>query len=186
MRTPKVTIGLPVYNGEIYLRSALDCILLQDYTHFELVISDNASTVAATLLPGDSRYPRAAKNNRMEIALLNAGSVPAPTSKVSSILSSHVTRPPCKSYSGARTHTRWQVSAMAKKDLARSKPISSTHLSARSGRQTQLENNTPWCASSPLRPADHFSTVETRQEMHHVRVSFQQLAGSSPSRPWAP
>ena len=30
-----------------------------------------------------------------------------------------------------KAYTRWQVSAMAKKDLARSKPISSTHLSPR-------------------------------------------------------
>jgi glycosyltransferase involved in cell wall biosynthesis len=43
---PKVSIGLPVYNGEKYLRTALDSILQQDYTDFELIISDNASTDA--------------------------------------------------------------------------------------------------------------------------------------------
>jgi glycosyltransferase involved in cell wall biosynthesis len=43
---PKVSIGLPVYNGEKYLRLALDSILQQDYTDFELIISDNASTDA--------------------------------------------------------------------------------------------------------------------------------------------
>lgn len=41
---PLVSIGLPVYNGERYLRTALDALLAQDYEHFELVISDNAST----------------------------------------------------------------------------------------------------------------------------------------------
>ena len=41
---PKVSIGLPVYNGENYLRFALDSILQQDYGDFELIISDNAST----------------------------------------------------------------------------------------------------------------------------------------------
>ncbi len=41
---PRVSIGLPVYNGERYLTEALDSILSQTYTDFELVISDNAST----------------------------------------------------------------------------------------------------------------------------------------------
>ena len=44
MSTPRVSIGLPVYNGEKYLRAALDCILRQDYADFELVICDNASS----------------------------------------------------------------------------------------------------------------------------------------------
>jgi glycosyltransferase involved in cell wall biosynthesis len=39
-----VSIGMPVYNGERFLRQALDALLAQDYEHFELVISDNAST----------------------------------------------------------------------------------------------------------------------------------------------
>ena len=43
MHVPKVSIGLPVYNGERYLRFAVDSILQQDYTDFELIISDNAS-----------------------------------------------------------------------------------------------------------------------------------------------
>jgi len=41
---PKVSIGLPVYNGERYLREALDSILDQTFTDFELIICDNAST----------------------------------------------------------------------------------------------------------------------------------------------
>ena len=40
----KVCIGLPVFNGENYLTAALDSILDQTFTDFELVISDNAST----------------------------------------------------------------------------------------------------------------------------------------------
>lgn len=39
-----VSIGLPVYNGEQYIRHALDSLLAQDYENFELIISDNAST----------------------------------------------------------------------------------------------------------------------------------------------
>ena len=40
----RVSIGLPVYNGEKYLEQALISILSQTYTDFELIISDNAST----------------------------------------------------------------------------------------------------------------------------------------------
>ena len=39
-----VSIGLPVYNGENYLKQAIDSILCQTFTNFELIISDNAST----------------------------------------------------------------------------------------------------------------------------------------------
>jgi glycosyltransferase involved in cell wall biosynthesis len=42
--SPKVSIGLPVFNGERYLRQMLDSILAQTFTDFELIISDNAST----------------------------------------------------------------------------------------------------------------------------------------------
>jgi glycosyltransferase involved in cell wall biosynthesis len=41
---PLVSIGLPVYNGEAYLRESLDSLLAQTYEHLELIISDNAST----------------------------------------------------------------------------------------------------------------------------------------------
>jgi glycosyltransferase involved in cell wall biosynthesis len=40
---PLVSIGMPVYNGEKYIRRALDSLLMQDYEDFELIISDNAS-----------------------------------------------------------------------------------------------------------------------------------------------
>jgi glycosyltransferase involved in cell wall biosynthesis len=41
---PRVSVGLPVYNGEQFLESALDSLLRQTYADFELIISDNAST----------------------------------------------------------------------------------------------------------------------------------------------
>lgn len=44
MRSPRVVIGLPVYNGQNYLRHAIETILAQTYTDFQLLISDNAST----------------------------------------------------------------------------------------------------------------------------------------------
>lgn len=41
---PAVSIGVPVYNGEGSLRQALDSLLAQTFSDFELIISDNAST----------------------------------------------------------------------------------------------------------------------------------------------
>jgi glycosyltransferase involved in cell wall biosynthesis len=41
-----VSIGMGVYNGENYIRQALDSLLEQDYHNFEIIISDNASTDA--------------------------------------------------------------------------------------------------------------------------------------------
>jgi glycosyltransferase involved in cell wall biosynthesis len=41
---PRLSIGLPVYNGENYLAESLDALLGQSYEDFELIISDNAST----------------------------------------------------------------------------------------------------------------------------------------------
>jgi len=43
-RVPRVSIGLPVYNGERYVASTIDSILAQTFTDFELIVSDNAST----------------------------------------------------------------------------------------------------------------------------------------------
>lgn len=39
-----ISIGMPVYNGEKYIKEALDSLLSQTYRDFELIISDNAST----------------------------------------------------------------------------------------------------------------------------------------------
>jgi len=41
---PRVSFGLPVYNEERSIRRCLDSILAQDFSDFEVVVSDNAST----------------------------------------------------------------------------------------------------------------------------------------------
>jgi glycosyltransferase involved in cell wall biosynthesis len=41
---PCLSIGLPVYNGERYLREAIDGVLAQTFGDFELIVVDNAST----------------------------------------------------------------------------------------------------------------------------------------------
>ncbi|MFZ1413393.1 MAG: glycosyltransferase family 2 protein [Defluviicoccus sp.] len=42
--TPRVAVGLPVYNGENYLRIAIESVLAQTFQDFELIICDNVST----------------------------------------------------------------------------------------------------------------------------------------------
>jgi glycosyltransferase involved in cell wall biosynthesis len=41
---PKISIGLPVYNGEKFIRKKLESLLMQTFKDFEIIISDNAST----------------------------------------------------------------------------------------------------------------------------------------------
>lgn len=43
---PVISIGMPVYNGEKFIREAIDSLLVQTFADFELIISDNASTDA--------------------------------------------------------------------------------------------------------------------------------------------
>ena len=41
---PRVTVCIPVYNGERFIKRAIDCILNQTYKELELIIIDNCST----------------------------------------------------------------------------------------------------------------------------------------------
>ena len=43
-RTPLVSVGLPVYNGERYLGACLASLLAQTHANYEIIVSDNAST----------------------------------------------------------------------------------------------------------------------------------------------
>jgi glycosyltransferase involved in cell wall biosynthesis len=43
---PRISIGLPVFNGERYLATAIESILAQSFVELELIIGDNASTDA--------------------------------------------------------------------------------------------------------------------------------------------
>jgi glycosyltransferase involved in cell wall biosynthesis len=55
-----VSIVLPVYNGERYLREGLDSILAQNYPHWELIVVDDCSTDATPEILRDysAREPR--------------------------------------------------------------------------------------------------------------------------------
>lgn len=66
--SPRVSIGLPVYNGEDYLEESLLSIQDQTFTDFELVICDNASTdeteaICRSFASQDSRI-RYVRNDR--------------------------------------------------------------------------------------------------------------------------
>ena len=41
---PRLSVGLPVYNGESYVTESIEALLGQTFDDFELIISDNAST----------------------------------------------------------------------------------------------------------------------------------------------
>lgn len=43
---PRVSIGMPVYNEERFIRAGLDSLLAQTFEDFELIVSDNASSDA--------------------------------------------------------------------------------------------------------------------------------------------
>lgn len=67
---PRVTIGVPVYNCAQHLPAALESLLAQTFTDFELLVSDNASTdeTAAVIdrfrrRDGRIRYVRHAENS---------------------------------------------------------------------------------------------------------------------------
>ena len=44
MKTPMISVIMPVYNGEKYLREAIESILNQTYTDFEFIILNDGST----------------------------------------------------------------------------------------------------------------------------------------------
>lgn len=69
-KKPRLSVGLPVFNGEKYLRQAIESVLNQTYSDFELIISDNASTdrtqeICRDYLKKDNRirYYRSARNH---------------------------------------------------------------------------------------------------------------------------
>jgi glycosyltransferase involved in cell wall biosynthesis len=44
VKAPKVSVGLPVYNGERFVSEAIEAVLKQSFGDLELIISDNASS----------------------------------------------------------------------------------------------------------------------------------------------
>lgn len=72
MSSPKVTVLMPVYNGEKYLRDAIDSILCQNFTDFEFLIINDGSTDGSQKII-DSYLDKRIKvlNNEKNIGLVN-------------------------------------------------------------------------------------------------------------------
>lgn len=74
---PTITVLMPVYNGETYLREAIDSILNQTYTDFEfLIINDGSSDATVSIIQEytDSRIRLVHNEKNMGlIATLNKG-----------------------------------------------------------------------------------------------------------------
>ena len=67
---PKISIGIPVYNGEKFIRKCIESVLQQTYKNFELIISDNASTdstpdICKEFLKKDNRITFVRQNENM-------------------------------------------------------------------------------------------------------------------------
>ena len=67
---PKISIGIPVYNGEKFIRKCIESVLQQTYKNFELIISDNASTdstskICEEFLRKDNRITFVRQNKNM-------------------------------------------------------------------------------------------------------------------------
>ena len=68
--TPKISIGIPVYNGEKFIRKCIESVLQQTNRNFELIISDNASTdsspeICKEFLNKDNRITFVRQNKNM-------------------------------------------------------------------------------------------------------------------------
>ena len=72
--TPRISVALPVRNGANYIAAALDSILAQTMTEFELVISDNASTDTTPQIIADycARDPRVKVSRSEQMLALGA------------------------------------------------------------------------------------------------------------------
>ncbi|MFA5248273.1 MAG: glycosyltransferase [Patescibacteria group bacterium] len=78
-KKPLVTIIIPVYNGEKYLREAIDSVIEQNYQNWELVIVNDASTdssgkIAFEYVKKDKRIKLTThKKNKYRASALNTG-----------------------------------------------------------------------------------------------------------------
>jgi glycosyltransferase involved in cell wall biosynthesis len=77
MNSPKVTVLMPVYNGERFLREAIDSILRQEYAVFEFLIMNDGSSDGSEKIIASYTDPRIRLVNNEKnlglIATLNKG-----------------------------------------------------------------------------------------------------------------
>jgi GT2 family glycosyltransferase len=77
MRQPAVSVVIPVWNGERYLKEAIESILSQDFTDFELIVVDDGSTDRTREIAGgflqDRRVKVVIQENGGVVAARNTG-----------------------------------------------------------------------------------------------------------------
>jgi GT2 family glycosyltransferase len=78
VNAPKVTVVMPVYNGEKYLKEAIESILNQTFRDFEFIIIDGGSTDSSTSLLAsyqqkDDRIRVSYQKNQRLVDSLNLG-----------------------------------------------------------------------------------------------------------------
>lgn len=76
--TPSVSIIMPAYNAELYIRESIDSVLRQSFTDFELIIindgsTDNTQSIAEHYAKIDKRVLVINQKNQGVVATLNAG-----------------------------------------------------------------------------------------------------------------
>ena len=71
---PRVSVGVPVYNGVSLIKEALDCLASQSFKDFEVIISDNGSTdgtseICAEFAANDHRFKHHRHDETMDVML---------------------------------------------------------------------------------------------------------------------
>jgi len=76
VQSPIISVILPVYNGQAYLKTAIESILNQTFTNFELIVIDDGSTDQSDAIIksfSDQRIRHVSQKNRGLAATLNRG-----------------------------------------------------------------------------------------------------------------
>ncbi|NLK11775.1 MAG: glycosyltransferase family 2 protein, partial [Staphylococcus equorum] len=71
MNNPKISIIIPVYNAERYLKKCIDSVLVQSYDNFELLLINDGSTDKS----GDICKYYAEQDNRVKVFYKKNGGV---------------------------------------------------------------------------------------------------------------
>lgn len=72
--SPKISIGLPVFDGEQYLDGAIESIVSQTYPDFELIVADNCSSDASLAIA--RRWQERDRRIRVIESAVNLGAAP--------------------------------------------------------------------------------------------------------------
>lgn len=105
MTAPKISIVMPVWNGEKYLREAVDSLLAQTFGDFELIVLDDGSTDSTPEILASYRDPRV-----RIVRLDHVGLIPAETIGVANARAEWIARQDADDISHpARLQKQWDA-----------------------------------------------------------------------------